>query len=196
MNSNNDSGHAGAVIGASLLMLFFASILIKALKTFFIELGQSFEAFANMAGSFISMLWNVFQVVALVSMTLAGLVCAVYFTIQYYKLVKDGCALREAVQKSLEGFESKLSGQMHDLKNEIDDRVRALDERLTKALAKPEVAPTTEVKPSIILRDLTESERDSLEKDDSQPDEFEDIDTHQEDETLSDDEFVTMSNPY
>lgn len=190
MSSSDNNDGPFYVIGACLLMLFFASILIKALKQFFIELGQSFEAFGNMTGSFISMLWNVFQVVALVSMTIAGVICAVYFTIKYFEMVKDGIAIRESVQKSLEGFEAKLNDKMAELENQVNRQVLALDAKLTKALAKPEVAPKTTAVPS--------NEQAPPANNDSQPDEVSTPQASQENETTSSDstDVVAMSNPY
>jgi hypothetical protein len=197
--SNNDDSSGGAfrMIGASLLMLFFASILVKTMKRFFIELGESFEAFGHMTGSFISMLWNVFQVVSLVSMTIAGLACAIYFTIKYFEMVKEGTALREWVQASRNEFEIKLDEKMNALDRSIKVEMYQLDSKLTQALAKPEVAPSAELDTRRNLPSVDELLAAAAE-DDSEPDEFEDTDEDGDESNDSEDpeEIVTMSNPY
>ena len=111
MSNNQEYCGACTVVGCLLSAIAIASIFFKWMKNFWIELGQSFSAFGDMTGSFIAMLWNIFQVVSLVSLTIAGLACAIYFSIKYFEMVKDGTAIREWVQGSMVDYETKMNAR-------------------------------------------------------------------------------------
>jgi hypothetical protein len=205
MSDNNNNHGPEMVIGGSLLALFFAMFIIKALKQFFLELGQAFEAFGHMTGSFVFMLWNILQVVFLVSLIIASVVAAVYFTIKYWQMVTDGTALREWVQSSMAELEGNVGGRLEKFGSNVNQRIEDLDDRLTSALTKPEVAPemgTQTVDGSAgATADDSPIDNGSDEYDDSQPDEFsededgidpDDLDQQSDSKTDS----VTMSNPY
>lgn len=205
MSHNNNSNDAPFMMfGAILLMLAIGSIVIKALKQFFIELGQSFEAFAGMMGSFTLMLWNMVQVVFLIALIIATVFCAIYFTIQYYKMVKDGTALRDWVQSSIAEFQEKILNRFESFENEVSRDIQNMDRRLTDALKKPEVAPTVEAKADSMAESQTPTEvnSDVVEvSNDSQPDglgvnagdeELEEMENQSDTKTQE----VTMSNPY
>lgn len=204
-NDNDSSSAPMMMIGALLLITFFFTVLVKAMKQFFIELGQSFEAFGNMTGSFIFMLWNILQVVFLVSLIIAALVCAVYFTIKYYQMVKEGTELREWVNNSMNEFEARTQQGLEQLDRSLERKVQYLDERLTKALEKPEIAPPMDQVKAVSISDETNSDDVTNDKsagnNDSQPDELTNQDGEQagadtDEQDSPENESVTMSNPY
>lgn len=132
------------MIGGVILILALGTIVIKALKQFFIELGQSFEAFAFMIGSFTSIIWNTVQVVFLIALIISTVFCAIYFSIQYYQMVKEGTALREWTQSTINEWEEKFLKRLDQFEAGVDYKVYSMDSKLTNALKKPEVAPEAE----------------------------------------------------
>lgn len=141
MNNHNESHGPEMMLGGVLLALFFVSFIFKALKNFFNELGQTFEAFGHAAGSFIFMLWNVLQVVGLIALTIAALFAAIYFSIQYYRMVKEGTALREWLQDSMRTLENNVEARLQKFARQIEHKINDVDSRLTEALEKPDLAP-------------------------------------------------------
>lgn len=161
MNNRNDNHGPEMMLGGVLLALFFVSFIIKALKNFFNELGQAFEAFGHAAGSFIFMLWNVLQVVGLIVLIIAALFAAIYFSIQYYRMVKEGTVLREWLQDSVLTLENNIESRLQKFTRQVDHRINDVDQRLTQALEKPELAPEPSQDPAKIpIQDveLTSSE--------------------------------------
>lgn len=156
MSSNNNYQGPEMMIGAVILILALSVIVIRALKSFFIELARAFDAFAGMVGSFISILWNTAQVVGLISLIIFSVFCAIYFTLQYYQMVKEGTALREWTKNNLSEFEKSIVNRFERLEIDISADVRDMDHRLTEALKKPEVAPEAE-------EDINSSSEDAIE---------------------------------
>ena len=144
MSSSNNNQGPEMMIGAVILILALGVIVIKALKHFFMELARAFDAFAGMVGSFISILWNMAQVVGLIGLIILSVFCAIYFTLQYYQMVKEGTDLREWTKASLSEFEKNIVNRFELLEMDVSSDVRDMDQRLTDALKKPEVAPELE----------------------------------------------------
>ena len=144
MSSSNNNQGPEMMIGAVILILALGVIVIKALKHFFMELARAFDAFAGMVGSFISILWNTAQVVGLIGLIILSVFCAIYFTLQYYQMVKEGTDLREWTKINLSEFEKNIVNRFELLEMDVSSDVRDMDQRLTDALKKPEVAPQAE----------------------------------------------------
>lgn len=203
-SSNNSNDALFMMFGAILFILAIASIIIKALKQFFIELGQSFEAFAGMMGSFTLMLWNTVQVVFLIGLIIMTVFCAIYFTIQYYHLVKDGTALRELVKTSLEDIDNQTLTRLENLQAEVRRDIQSMDVRLTEALKKPEIAPPTTEPRRRSIEDVIEvqrQEREIQQNHDSEPEDLEIDQSNEDSEVIKNQsdtktQEITMSNPY
>lgn len=200
MSHDNNNHGPEMMFGAVLLLLALGAVVLKALKQFFTELGHSFEAFAGMMGSFTNLLWNTLQVVFLIALIIATIFCAIYFSIQYYKMVKDGVALREWVQSILNEFEEKWQDRLERFQDNVGQDVQDMDKRLKKALEKPEVAPKIDAPVTATVTPATSQTAidDDLE-DDSQPDELDanvQTETDQTGHLDTKTPEVTMSNPY
>lgn len=193
MSNNQEYCGACTVVGCLLAAIAIASIFFKWMKNFWIELGQSFSAFGDMTGSFVSMLWNVFQVVSLVSLTIAGLASAIYFSIKYFEMVRDGTAIREWVQSSMGDYEAKMNARFERVTKDFTQKIEAFDIRLTEAMTEPEIAPPMPTA-AIAGTGMVAAIND---RDDLQPGDLVavEIDESTDDHEAGPMETVTMSNP-
>lgn len=204
MNYNDDTCGTCTALGGILAALVIASLFFKWMKNFWIELGRAFTAFGDMTGSFISMLWNIFQVVSLISATVAILACAIYFTIKYFEMVRFATDLQEQAKHKLLEYQNKMTAEIQEVKQGLRAEMDTLNQALAKALAKPEVAPPLEEPKLLSIAgnnreevndDNGEVESEDLDED--EPNEFYEDDNEQDDEIESpEEESIPMSNPY
>ena len=193
MNNNDDSSFAPVMMfGGVVLACFFATMMVKAIKVFFTELGLAFAAFGKMTGSFIFMLWNLSQVVFLIALIIMSVVCAIYFTIQYYRMIKQATDLQNFVKHSVWDLESETKSKMDRLEKNVKFEISKLSAVVTAALEKPELAPE-----SLPPSRTSSSEKTSDQESTGNADlgiSTDSAGSMKEEDT--DDESITMSNPY
>ena len=97
MSQNNDSSgmlYAGGIV----VFIIVVGVLIKILKAIVIELSALCTAIAKMASAFISMAWQITQVVGLLSLGVLAIYAAWVFSKKYYQLVKDATDVKEQIE--------------------------------------------------------------------------------------------------
>lgn len=143
MNSNNDDGSfAGAsLFGGAILAVAIGAIFLRSLQSMFEQLQKTFAAFGNMAHSAFGMLWWAGLVILTVAGIVAGLVCAVYFAVKYFKLVRKATELQEAFATKTAELEASVKQSRSQIIEEVRSSIARLNGRLEEALKEPEVAP-------------------------------------------------------
>lgn len=142
MSHNDNSGtlyFGGAVV--AIIMLGF---LIKILKSILLELSSLFTAFGKMAASFISMAWQLALIAGLIALAGFAIYAAWYFSLKYYRMVKQGTELREQVEARLSDTEYRLEESYSEFRRQVRLEVQQLKLELEQALKKSEVAPSAE----------------------------------------------------
>ena len=147
MNSENDN-HGILFLGGALAVIVIGMMVMKAVNQFLIELSSAMNSFGKMMGSFIPMLWNTFEVVALIAMILFVIVGGIYFAYRYFQAVKEVTDNREwlalRLAEAASDTEARASGIEQKIHARVDSVARymgRLDEQLTEALKKPKVVP-------------------------------------------------------
>lgn len=178
MNYHDDDNKIVMFFGAAFTAIVIGGFILSSMKNLFIELKKTFDAFGDLVGSTFFMMWNVAQFVLLLGLIVGGIVVSVYFTYKYVQMLKGATALKKEMAESLHDFKVDVDHRLESEIKRLNQSLRQLNDRLTDALEKPEIAPSHD---SQLKTDLVETQ--TKEKPQGVSDE------NPESET------ITMSNP-
>lgn len=145
MSHNNDnSGMLNA--GGIVVFIIVIGFLIKILKTIAIELSVLFTSIAKMASAFISMAWQIAQVVGLLSLGVLAIYAAWVFSKKYYQLVKDATEIKEQIENRFSDLQTELRDSYKILKRDAVREIIQMRKELDEALRRSEVVPVDQAK--------------------------------------------------
>lgn len=97
MNQNNNNDGV-FYIGGIVVVIIMLGFLTKILKNVANELSQLFTAIGKMSLSFLGMAWQIAILLGTLSLGVAAIWAAWYFTKKYYQMVKDGTEVKEQIE--------------------------------------------------------------------------------------------------
>jgi hypothetical protein len=145
MSHNNDNSGM-LYTGGIVVFIIVVGILIKILKTIVIELSELFTAIAKMASAFISMAWQITQVIGLLSLGVLAIYAAWVFSKKYYQLVKDATDVKEQIDNKFSDLQSELRDSYKTLKRDAVREIFQMRKELDAALKRSEVVPGDQAK--------------------------------------------------
>ena len=191
MNQNNENDGV-FYIGGIVVVIIMLGFLTKILKNVANELSQLFTAIGKMSLSFLGMAWQIAIVLGTLSLGVAAIWAAWYFTKKYYQMVKDGTEVKEQIENRFSELQRKLTAEFNELKIDSTREISWMRQELDDALKKSDVTPAP---PNTINSENDSQTETSDENDDSSAhlsvDELEDQFEDQIQDTPKD-----ISNPY
>ncbi len=127
--------------GGAIVVIVIVVVCLKAIQEVFIQLGKTFDALGKMAGSFFYMAWNGVLALGLISLGIACVWAAGYFSYKYYLMVKRGTEIEARVDAKISGLIDQVNTSIKELKAQNNERVARLELKLREALEKPAIAP-------------------------------------------------------
>ncbi len=189
MSHNNDNSGMLYIGGIAVIIIIFG-FLIKILKSIMIELSLLFTAIGKMAEAFISMAWQIAQVMGLLALGVAAIYAAWIFSKKYYQLVKDATEVKEQIENRFSNLHAEFENAFNLLKRNASREISQMRKELDEALKRSEVVPE-------IVSISTESTNnsDSNQLADSTTNQLNDEQTHQPMTQLQDTP-KDISNPF
>tara|TARA_B110001454_G_scaffold219198_1_gene251693 strand:- start:276587 stop:277156 length:570 start_codon:yes stop_codon:yes gene_type:complete len=158
MSHNNDNSGM-LYIGGIAVIIIIIGFLIKILKSIMIELSQLFTAIGKMAEAFISMAWQIAQIMGLLALGVAAIYAAWIFSKKYYKLVKDATEVKAQIENRFSNLQSEFEDAFNLLKRNAIREISQMRKELDDALKRSEVVPEI---PSISTESPTTSDSNQL----------------------------------
>jgi hypothetical protein len=139
--SHNDDNSGMLYIGGIAVIIIIFGFLIKILKSIMIELSLLFTAIGKMAEAFISMAWQIAQVLGLLALGVAVIYAAWIFSKKYYKLVKDATEVKEQIENRFSNLHAEFEDSFNLLKRNASREINQMRKELDEALKRSEVVP-------------------------------------------------------
>ena len=137
-----DNDSSAMFAGGIILVIIVIGVCLNALKKLFILLGETFNAFGNMAKGFFYMAWQLLLALGLIALVIGCVYAAVYFTYEYYKMVKKGTELKKEVDEKMQDMANQINDILKSHKAETKSYLSEMDLKLRSALDKPDIVPT------------------------------------------------------
>lgn len=137
MRDDSSTMFAGGII----VVIIVIMACLKAIQKIFIQMGQTFDAFGKMTGSFLYMAWEVILAIGLISLGIGCVFAAGYFSYKYYLMVRRGTEIKESVDARIQEFEEQMNTSIEELHRANEGRLRGMELKLHKALDKPALVP-------------------------------------------------------
>lgn len=140
----NDNNNGTVFAGGIVIIILVIAFALKALEKIFIQLGQMFDAFTKMIGSFFMMTWQAVLMLGLMAIGIGLVYAAIYFSYKYYKMVKRGTELQADVERRLTDFADQVNSILKDHHQDTRSKLQQMSQKLSEALDKPAVVPPTQ----------------------------------------------------
>lgn len=133
MNDSND----GSImfLGGAIAVIAIGALCLKFLRSLFLELTRTFDAFGKMATSFAGTLWGVAQVAFFAALIVGAIVAAIYFTYKYIQMVRRATDVQNTIRESIDHYQYKMQEAMREFRVSTDRRIQLMEYELRKALS-------------------------------------------------------------
>lgn len=195
--SHTDDNNVTYFAGGVVVFIIIMSFTTKILKYVSNELAELFNAFGKMATNFISMAWQIAIVLGVLSLGVASIWAAWYFSRQYYLMIKHGTAIKEQIELRFKELKAEMDSDFSDLSFKARREIASMRDELDDALKITEVVPVSAS--TVAPVQLTSDQSDEDANNDTDENDFDSYDQIDEDQNTISQPQVTprnIHNPY